>query len=845
MKLSKKREGEKQVKKAIVSGLIVVFVLSFGFGLLNYSPIEVVSAASSKKAPIHINNTAGSALSYYQVNLNITYDPDMNNNFSDIRVKNETAGTFIPYWIEDKLNGSWCNLWFNATSIPASAWCNDTYYLYYGDAAASSASNGTNTFEFFDDFDWAGTTKNETYLTNWTKSGSNPLQNKTCQNWFIAVYSNYNNEDKIYIFEQRDDSYNNTIEAWSFTRANASNPANWTDHGIIYTSSEAWGGAQPHHIEPHGIFFETQSMADAREGVGEGLGTRKWRMYYNLHVSLSSNAQVGFMVASEDNLLSWTPYPNNPVYPKDSYGRADCKVCIYNDQVWMHLCKYDASACVVAYFAVSDTGLEGSWTDKTRNWASEETILGTMVPFSTGILLSGTNTADTACDAYFTTDGNDKATYSGNPILSGGGATAWDNNIYWYSIPVDKNGSADLNDAGTYYLYYIGHLSGAYKIGLATSTTLTEESETFFLDDNKWTDAGAGSYSIADGKLTLTNPKYIQSLSGYTGGYAVRSRQKVGTDTVGSTWGGFIKVFGGSNVGTCIAWYASSTLTYFNYNSGDGVGCDFGNFASIYETANYHIAEARRTGSADTFVFDSDPIKTGSHPHNSSWKLGFEAYSADLIIDWILVRKYTSPEPTALLGNEQTAEGGGCTTPVITDLTNSTPGTTNVTITWTTNQSADNRVKYSKNNDLSNELWSSWSNDTSSISIDISSLDSGIPYYYQAWSYNGTNSSCYVTEPTSQPYKNFTTQTTGGAYEITLLSGWNIIGWTDTTTRTAHYVGTDIGSNCTYVTERNKTSGQYVNHNMGGPEGEDNFAIERGWGYYAYLSSETVWNRTA
>ena len=32
---------------------------------------------------------------------------------------------------------------------------------------------------------------------------------------------------------------------------------------------------------------------------------------------------------------------------------------------------------------------------------------------------------------------------------------------------------------------------------------------------------------------------------------------------------------------------------------------------------------------------------------------------------------------------------------------------------------------------------------------------------------------------------------------------------------------------------------------MGGPEGDDNFATERGWGYYVYLTDETVWNRTA
>lgn len=106
-----------------------------------------------------------------------------------------------------------------------------------------------------------------------------------------------------------------------------------------------------------------------------------------------------------------------------------------------------------------------------------------------------------------------------------------------------------------------------------------------------------------------------------------------------------------------------------------------------------------------------------------------------------------------------------CTAPTISSLTNSTPGTTNVTITWSTNQSADNKVKYSKNSDLTSSSWSSWDNDTTSVSIDITSLDSGTPYYYQAWSYNGTNATCYITEPTSQPYKNFTTSS--GPYHIT------------------------------------------------------------------------------
>jgi len=111
------------------------------------------NASWSRKRAIHINNTGNSnALTDYQVMINITYDSDMNNDFSDIRVVNDTSGETVPYWIENKSDGDWCKIWFNASYIPASSWCNDTYYLYYGNPSASSASDGEKVFEFFDDF---------------------------------------------------------------------------------------------------------------------------------------------------------------------------------------------------------------------------------------------------------------------------------------------------------------------------------------------------------------------------------------------------------------------------------------------------------------------------------------------------------------------------------------------------------------------------------------------------------------------------------------------------------------------------------------------------------------------
>ncbi len=105
------------------------------------------NGSSGKKKPIHINNTGNSTtFTYFQVNLNVTYDPDMNNNGSDLNVVNETSGLAEPLWVESQVNGSYFNLVFNASNIPGGAWTNSTYYLYYNSSVATSASNVNTTF---------------------------------------------------------------------------------------------------------------------------------------------------------------------------------------------------------------------------------------------------------------------------------------------------------------------------------------------------------------------------------------------------------------------------------------------------------------------------------------------------------------------------------------------------------------------------------------------------------------------------------------------------------------------------------------------------------------------------
>lgn len=110
------------------------------------------------------SNTAGYALADFQVQITLdaSFDfSDADPNGNDIRFTEDDGISLLSYWIEDwDVSGSHASLWVKLPSIPISG---ATLYLYYGNLSASSASDGTAAFEFFDDF--------EINLAKWTVSG--------------------------------------------------------------------------------------------------------------------------------------------------------------------------------------------------------------------------------------------------------------------------------------------------------------------------------------------------------------------------------------------------------------------------------------------------------------------------------------------------------------------------------------------------------------------------------------------------------------------------------------------------------------------------------------------------
>lgn len=112
----------------------------------------------AKRKQITINNTDNSnELIDYQVFLNVTNEPTMNSDYSDLLFtwENDTSGDEqqIDFWIENHTS-DYALVWVEMPEITASS--TETAFVYYENSTpVTSPSNGNNTFIFFDDFEGA------------------------------------------------------------------------------------------------------------------------------------------------------------------------------------------------------------------------------------------------------------------------------------------------------------------------------------------------------------------------------------------------------------------------------------------------------------------------------------------------------------------------------------------------------------------------------------------------------------------------------------------------------------------------------------------------------------------
>jgi hypothetical protein len=108
------------------------------------------------RRPIMIDNSNNTNnLTNYQVLITVDTASlisagKMRSDGGDIRFTDSDGVTLLNYWVESGINTSSTKIWVKIPSIPASS--KKTIYLYYGNPSATSLSNGSNTFDDFDDF---------------------------------------------------------------------------------------------------------------------------------------------------------------------------------------------------------------------------------------------------------------------------------------------------------------------------------------------------------------------------------------------------------------------------------------------------------------------------------------------------------------------------------------------------------------------------------------------------------------------------------------------------------------------------------------------------------------------
>jgi hypothetical protein len=113
------------------------------------------NASWSRRKAITIDNTGYSnALSNYQVQVAVAYDPDMQADFDDIRFTN-ASGTELDYWMVSKMDSTTATFWVEVDSIAASS--NTTIYMYYGNGSVTTTSNAKNTMFIYENMDTAPT----------------------------------------------------------------------------------------------------------------------------------------------------------------------------------------------------------------------------------------------------------------------------------------------------------------------------------------------------------------------------------------------------------------------------------------------------------------------------------------------------------------------------------------------------------------------------------------------------------------------------------------------------------------------------------------------------------------
>ena len=137
-----------------MNGTKLIIIVSFVIFLVMFSSNVYAWAYSgwALRLVVTVHENSGNTLTNYQVFLNVSYNSKMQPDFDDLRFTwlNGSTEQQLNYWIENKVDSSYADVWVKVPEIPASS--DTTLYMYYNNSAATSESNEANTSYAYDNF---------------------------------------------------------------------------------------------------------------------------------------------------------------------------------------------------------------------------------------------------------------------------------------------------------------------------------------------------------------------------------------------------------------------------------------------------------------------------------------------------------------------------------------------------------------------------------------------------------------------------------------------------------------------------------------------------------------------
>jgi hypothetical protein len=112
---------------------------------------EWYNASWTKRQRVAITNSNASPYTNIAVKVSVPHDGDMQTTFGDLRFTAADGVTPVNFWRETYTASTQAVVWVEVPTLAASA--DTSVFMYYGNALATDASNGTTTFNYFDDFE--------------------------------------------------------------------------------------------------------------------------------------------------------------------------------------------------------------------------------------------------------------------------------------------------------------------------------------------------------------------------------------------------------------------------------------------------------------------------------------------------------------------------------------------------------------------------------------------------------------------------------------------------------------------------------------------------------------------